>query len=435
MITLPTLIEQIKGESHTLGVDIGSQAIKAVLTHHFADGRIEVEKATLVELRKGVIRDGQIASEEASKDPDGALEGITPRQWIRRTLDDVYHRLGVNPQDVDLCVSPPWSGGLLIDHFQISEKNDPRLEAQKRPPFDGSDIILDHQVIGHVTTEDNRKMVDVLFAAARDRVIHEWGSLFREAKSDPMAFDADIFAQFNAWSMLYETEEKLRREEEEKKNPPEKKGKKDKKSKKAEEAPKPEEKPAEGEAPAEGEKPAEGAEGAGGAEEASSHRGAIALLCVGMQRVVVTFVIDGQFHSSREVTGASLTAFERTLARRANFPPDQDVDALLRDETLWPETELFRLAFRQASSDLGTGVQQAIQYFYSATANTNIDKVLLCGGGACIPGIAAMLGKKIHLPVEVFDPLATFPPTKLAAIGPNESPLLATAFGLSIRRF
>ena len=432
MITLPTLIEQIKGESHTLGVDIGSQAIKAVLTHHFADGRIEVEKATLVELRKGVIRDGQIASEEASKDPDGALEGITPRQWIRRTLDDVYHRLGVNPQDVDLCVSPPWSGGLLIDHFQISEKNDPRLEAQKRPPFDGSDIVLDHQIIGHVTTEDNRKMNDVLFAAARDRAIHEWGTLFREAKAEPMAFDADIFAQFNAWTAVKEAEEALRRAEEEKAKEPEKGKRKKKKGEKEAPAPAPEEKP-EGE---EGEKPA--AEGEAAAEGESGeplHKGAIALLSVGMQRVVVTFVVDGKFHSSREVTGASLTAFERTLARRANFPPDEDVDALLRDENLWPETELFRLAFRQASSDLGTGVQQAIQYFYSATANTNIDKVLLCGGGACIPGIAAMLGKKIHLPVEVFDPLATFPPTKLAAIGPNESPLLATAFGLSIRRF
>ena len=119
MIKITTLIEQIKGESHTLGIDIGSQAIKAVLTRHFADGRFEVEKATLVEMRKGVIREGQIASEEASKDPDGPLEGITPRQWVRRTLGDVFHRLGVAPQDVDLCVSPPWSGVLLIDHFQI----------------------------------------------------------------------------------------------------------------------------------------------------------------------------------------------------------------------------------------------------------------------------------------------------------------------------
>ena len=57
------------------------------------------------------------------------------------------------------------------------------------------------------------------------------------------------------------------------------------------------------------------------------------------------------------------------------------------------------------------------------------------GGGACIPGVAAMLGKKLHLPVEVFNPLETFPPTKLSAIGPNEAPLLATAFGLSTRRF
>ena len=431
MIKITTLIEQIKGESHTLGIDIGSQAIKAVLTRHFADGRFEVEKATLVEMRKGVIREGQIASEEASKDPDGPLEGITPRQWVRRTLGDVFHRLGVAPQDVDLCVSPPWSGVLLIDHFQISEKNDPRLEAQKRPPFDGSDIVLDHQIIGHVVTEDNRKMNDVLFAAARDRVIHEWGTLFRESKSEPMAFDADIFAQFNAWTAVKEAEEALRRAEEEKANDPGKSKKKKKKGKEEPPAPAPEEKP-EGE---EGEKPAEGEAAAEGESAESLHKGAVAILSVGMQRVVVTFIVDGKFHSSREVTGASLTAFERTLARRANFPPEEDVDALLRDENLWPETELFRLAFRQASSDLGTGVQQAIQYFYSATANTNIDAVLLCGGGACIPGVAAMLGKKLHLPVEVFNPLETFPPTKLSAIGPNEAPLLATAFGLSTRRF
>ena len=432
MIKITTLIEQIKGESHTLGIDIGSQAIKAVLTRHFADGRFEVEKAALVEMRKGVIREGQIASEEASKDPDGPLEGITPRQWVRRTLADIFHRLGVTPQDVDLCVSPPWSGVLLIDHFQISEKNDPRLEAQKRPPFDGSDIVLDHQIIGQVTTEDNRKMNDVLFAAARDRAIHEWGTLFREAKAEPMAFDADIFAQFNAWTAVKEAEEALRRAAEEKAKEPEKGKRKKKKGEKEAPAPAPEAKP-EGE---EGEKPA--AEGEAAAEGESGeplHKGAIALLSVGMQRVVVTFVVDGKFHSSREVTGASLTAFERTLARRANFPPDEDVDALLRDENLWPETELFRLAFRQASSDLGTGVQQAIQYFYSATANTNIDAILLCGGGACIPGVAAMLGKKLHLPVEVFNPLETFPPTKLSAIGPNEAPLLATAFGLSTRRF
>lgn len=375
------------------------------MMRHFANGRMVADRAAYVPIQAGVIRDGQIvAADVVAAEEDNGLEGISPKEWIKQALVDVFSEIGFSPSELDICVSPPWMGGLLVDRIILPERSDIATEAKKRPPFDGTDIVLDHQVLGYIGESEKQRQVDVLLAAARNRVVLEWSSLFREIKAEPMAFDADIFALYNAWLLVQSI------------------------------APAPE---ASADTASE-EAASDASDGVGDDDSSISQHSALAILSVGMQRVVVTFVVDGNFHSSREVTGASLMAFQRTLTRRANLDADADVEAMLRSEEHWPkDDDFFRIAYRQAATDLGSGVQQAVQYFHSANPGMSLSRILLCGGGARVPGLSGMLSKKLRLPVEVFDPMQQtgFKFRKKSSVTPDLGPLMATAYGLATRRF
>jgi len=398
---LASLTRQFKGETLTLGLDIGSRGVKAVMMRHFANGRMVADRAAYVPIQAGVIRDGQIvAADVVAAEEDNGLEGISPKEWIKQALVGVFSEIGFSPSELDICVSPPWMGGLLVDRITLPEKSDIATEAKKGPPFDGTDIVLDHQVLGYIGESEKQRQADVLLAAARNRVVLEWSALFREIKAEPMAFDADIFALYNAWLLVQSVAP-------------------------VQEA-------------SEGTENEEATADAGDDDSSTSQHKALAILSVGMQRVVVTFVVDGNFHSSREVTGASLTAFQRTLTRRANLDADADVEAMLRSEEHWPkDDDFFRIAYRQAATDLGSGVQQAVQYFHSANPGMSLSQILLCGGGARVPGLSGMLSKKLRLPVEVFDPMQQtgFKFRKKSSVTPELGPLMATAYGLATRRF
>ncbi|MFQ5481933.1 MAG: type IV pilus assembly protein PilM [Nitrospinaceae bacterium] len=76
--------------------------------------------------------------------------------------------------------------------------------------------------------------------------------------------------------------------------------------------------------------------------------------------------------------------------------------------------------------------------FMSSTSNSQVDRVFICGGGALIPGVDALMADRLNVPVEIFNPFERvkisgrrFDREGLMRMGP----LASVAMGLAMRRF
>ena len=76
--------------------------------------------------------------------------------------------------------------------------------------------------------------------------------------------------------------------------------------------------------------------------------------------------------------------------------------------------------------------------FFSTTSNSQVDRVLLTGGGALITGVDGLFSHRLETPVEILNPMKSIKVNKrkfdqdaIEAMGP----LSAVALGLAARRF
>ncbi|MFQ5668913.1 MAG: type IV pilus assembly protein PilM [Acidobacteriota bacterium] len=89
------------------------------------------------------------------------------------------------------------------------------------------------------------------------------------------------------------------------------------------------------------------------------------------------------------------------------------------------------------TGDLLTEVQKTVDFFLSSNRDEQLDKILLSGGGACLPSFPVAMNQRFGCPVDRLDPFRAvntdsraFPPETLAEI----SPAAAVAVGLAIRK-
>jgi len=82
-------------------------------------------------------------------------------------------------------------------------------------------------------------------------------------------------------------------------------------------------------------------------------------------------------------------------------------------------------------------ISRALQFFFSATEFNNVDRVVLAGGTASIPGLGEITEQQIGVPVQVANPLDGFAlSSRIDSIAINEdSPALMTVVGLAMRTF
>jgi cell division ATPase FtsA len=87
-------------------------------------------------------------------------------------------------------------------------------------------------------------------------------------------------------------------------------------------------------------------------------------------------------------------------------------------------------------SELSTELRRSLDYYRSRAAGKNVDRVILCGGTASLPGLDQYLDQELQVPVQVASPfnglsVATrnFDPSYVQAI----APLFTVAVGLAAR--
>ncbi|HWT54678.1 MAG TPA: pilus assembly protein PilM [Rhodocyclaceae bacterium] len=163
------------------------------------------------------------------------------------------------------------------------------------------------------------------------------------------------------------------------------------------------------------------------------HDAVIALADIGANTARFTFTRNGEVLYTREQPfgGAQLTrdimrvygmsAEEAESLKREESPPDNY------------ETELLQ-PFLEA---LSLEVSRALQFFFTSTPFTQVNYILLAGGGALIEGVEAAVSTRTQietLRANPFAGMATSPkikPKRLLA----DAPSLMVACGLALRRF
>ncbi|MDO5505584.1 MAG: pilus assembly protein PilM [Pseudoxanthomonas suwonensis] len=82
-------------------------------------------------------------------------------------------------------------------------------------------------------------------------------------------------------------------------------------------------------------------------------------------------------------------------------------------------------------------ISRLLQFFYAGSEHSRVDRIVLAGGCASIPGVAAMVEEQLGVPTVVANPLAqmTLGPKVPAHALAQDAPSLMLACGLALRSF
>jgi type IV pilus assembly protein PilM len=181
----------------TVGVDIGSSAVKAVSLRRGRGGWSLVAAAE-APLPDGSMQDGAVADPALVSD---TVSQLLDSMKVRRAT--VASALSGHAVIVKRLALPAMSQAELAEAIP--------WEAEQYIPFDLSEVQLDYQVVGaNLPTKDEkaadkgeRPGLDVLLVAARKDRIEDRAGVIAQSGRRPVVIDVEAFALANAYQMNY----------------------------------------------------------------------------------------------------------------------------------------------------------------------------------------------------------------------------------------
>ena len=176
-----------RGSKRTVGLDIGSSAIKVVELDHSGETPALVKFGRCGLLPEAIV-DGEIM------DHDVVVDSIAELMEVNE----------ITSKDVVAAVS---GRAVIVKKIQMDKMNDDearnaiRWEAEQHIPFDIDDVALDFQVLNRESLPDK---MDVLLVAAKKEMLESRAGLVRAAGLNPVVIDVDSFAVQNAYEQNYE---------------------------------------------------------------------------------------------------------------------------------------------------------------------------------------------------------------------------------------
>lgn len=170
--------------------------------------------------------------------------------------------------------------------------------------------------------------------------------------------------------------------------------------------------------------------------EGHAEPGVAMLLNVGHDLTNVTFVKEGLYHSTRDISTAG-DFFCRTIQRNLGLNKEDALELMKGKNDKNVDTDLYKRSVEYAAEELSSGIDLAFSYFKSSEKSDAVDKIILSGGGAYIEGLAELLEKRYETTVQVSNPLTAlqYDPELFGSRDPGEfSALLSVAVGLALRK-
>lgn len=349
-------------ESVTIGLDIGSSAIRAAEIVVSGDGRRSLRRYGQVGLPRGYVVDGEI------NNPVGVAEALR-RLWAET---------GFKSSNVVLGVSGP---RVFVRQAEVAAMNvgetrsSLRFDGQELIPIPMDDASFDFGFLGEpVTDSSGKSMQRVLLVAAHREVLHNYLEVLTAAGLRATVMDASQLALMRAVPQ-----------------PP-----------------------------------------SGLATTAKVE----VVVAIGAELTTVGVRQGGvpRFIRSLAVGGSRLT---ETISQRMHV--ELAVAERLKRGGTSPDVSTLSAQARKVMStdmrDLAEEIRATIDFFVSQANNSDVDKLLITGGGALTSGLAASIGGNLPVEVSLFDPLATLDCSSLAYDAEQlraVSAGAATAIGLAL---
>jgi len=384
----------LKGKPKSLiGMDIGSNVVKCL--------RLDLSGARPVMTHFGM----------ADLPPEAIVDGeIMDRELVIEAIQAAAEKAGIPDEPVASAVA----GRAVIVKKIVMDKmseDDAReaiyWEAEQHVPFDIDDITLDFQILQDDIGADQ---MELLLVAAKKDMILGHAELIRDAGFKPQVIDVASFANQNAWEYMMDQGgfEDL---------PP---------------LPAADEGAGSEDSVDELDPFDEGGESPAAADDGRSEF--VALLDVGGGVTNVHIVKNGVPYFTRDLP-IGVTHFTEEFQKQMGLTYET-AQAVCRGHTEGVDEQLVTDIVRSVGAEIYQGLEPSLSYLKTSGEADGIDRIVLSGGGAHLPGLREFLAESYDVPSEVADPLAglDYDPALFEEGEAEElSPLLTVSVGLALR--
>ncbi len=299
-------------------------------------------------------------------------EEIKDRDSIIFNLQSLIEQTDPKTKEVIISIS---GHGVITDRINIEKKTG--AEAEQAILFEAeqrSPFDVEDLTLDYYVVDVNEETnkMDVLLVAARNEFLKTYLDIIQDAGLKPVVVDTDAFAILNSYEINYEID-------------PER---------------------------------------------------VTALVNIGYDITNVTFLKDGKYHSTRDISAGGRMIFD---AIQKEFRLNQELThkAIRGEMESSIDQDMLKATIVTAIEELITGLEVAFSYFKSLAKVPNIDWIILSGGGALIPYLPEFVQSKLNIPIEIANPLRNieYDPDMFSSIQPEKiAPLLSVAIGLAARK-
>jgi len=297
---------------------------------------------------------------------------IKDREALIFNIQSLIDQTDPKIRDVVVAIS---GHGVITDRFTIDKKTG--TEAEQAILFETEQRapfdIDDVSLDYHVVkVDDDINKMDVLLVAARKEVLQSYIELVEDCGLRPVVVDDDALAIYNAYENNYEID-------------PSK---------------------------------------------------ITALVNIGYDVTNITYLIDGLFQSTRDVSSGAREIYN-AIQKEFRLNPELTGKAIKGEMGDSVDQDMLKATIISATDELISGVELAFSYFKSQTKTDNIDWIILSGGGSLIPYLPEFLQSKMNIPLEIANPLRNvdYDPELFQYLQPEKiAPLLTVSIGLAMRK-
>jgi type IV pilus assembly protein PilM len=386
----------LKRKRKTLtGMDIGSSVVKC--------------------MRLDLTQEPPVITHFAMADlaPEAIVDGeIMDRELVIRALQECAEKADLPKEPVATAVS----GRAVIVKKIVMDKmseEDAReaifWEAEQHVPFDIDDITLDFEILDD---DIGAGQMEVLLVAAKKDMVQTHAELVRDAGFMPTVIEVASFANQNAWEFCQQV------------------GVVEDIAEEIDDVVDAVEDAADGDELID-DPTLEAAED----EPAEDDREFVAMLDVGGGVTNVHIVKDGVPYFTRDLP-IGTSHFVEEFQKQLGLTYETAV-AVAHGNTSDVDAELVSDIVRSVAEEIYQGLEPSLSYLKNSGEADGIDRIVMSGGGARLPGLCEHLAESYDVPAEIADPLKNldFVDGLFGDEDPDQlGPMLTVSVGLALRK-
>ncbi|ACX73864.1 putative type IV pilus assembly protein PilM [Fibrobacter succinogenes subsp. succinogenes S85] len=378
------LIARIRGERETVGIDVGHYSIKYVKVYHDANGKRIVREVDLEPVPAGSIINGLIQRRDT--DDLSTEKGAKKEKDGFDKLGEAFSKLLLRhpiDENVDVVASVncgAGEGGVLVDRLSIKvPKNGNEAAIIVQTAQSRPPFDDQDNVLDYEVVSREGDEVKVNVVAAKSSMLDSWAQFFTRKGVRLSALDVDIFGLLNSFVMTASDEERKK---------------------------------------------------------------TTAIFNIGDNKMSVGFIQDGAFHSVRSMNGGSLNVIINKLSSSLDISAEKCHEMFEKNDLKVIDNVAISVledAMKVAFEELMSQITFGIRYHSSAEDSRPLERILIGGGGAAVPGLLEYIAEKTGIETATVNPFRSVECDSSVVDKDGMSIALsniyAPALGLAMRKF